>query len=60
LQWELAVLVEITWASSSSTPTASAPASIRSCGGPLGIMTTNQYAVIQALQVGLGVLLAPT
>jgi MFS family permease len=57
VQWELAVLVEITWGFIIVDTDGIGARLYPIVWRPLGIMTTNQYAVIQALQVGLGVLL---
>jgi MFS family permease len=57
VQWELAILVEITWGFIIVDTDGIGARLYPIVWRPLGIMTTNQYAVIQALQVGLGVLL---
>jgi len=54
--WELAILVEITWGFLIVDTDGIAARLYPFVWRPMGIMTTNQYAVIQALQVGLGVL----
>ena len=57
VQWELAILVEITWGFIIVDTDGIGARLYPIVWRPLGVMTTNQYAVIQALQVGLGVLL---
>lgn len=57
VQWELAILVEITWGFIIVDTDGIGARLYPFVWRPLGSITTNQYAVIQALQVGLGVLL---
>ena len=57
VQWELAILVEITWGFIIVDTDGVGARLYPFVWRPLGLITTNQYAVIQALQVGLGVLL---
>lgn len=57
VQWELAILVEITWGFIIVDTDGIGARLYPIVWRPLGVMTTNQYAVIQGLQVGLGVLL---
>jgi len=57
VQWELAILVEITWGFIIVDTDGIGARLYPVVWRPLGVITTNQYAVIQALQVGLGVLL---
>lgn len=57
VQWELAILVEITWGFIVVDTDGIGARLYPFVWRPLGILTNNQYAVIQALQVGLGVLL---
>ena len=57
VQWELAILVEITWGFIIVDTDGIGARLYPFVWRPLGAITTNQYAVIQALQVGLGVLL---
>lgn len=57
VQWELAILVEITWGFIIVDTDGIGARLYPYVWRPMGIMSTNQYAVIQALQVGLGVLL---
>jgi putative MFS transporter len=57
VQWELAILVEITWGFIIVDTDGIGARLYPFVWRPLGLITTNQYAVIQALQVGLGVLL---
>jgi len=57
VQWELAILVEITWAFIIVDTDGIGARLYPFVWRPLGLITTDQYAVIQALQVGLGVLL---
>ena len=56
VQWQLAILVEITW-NLSSTPTASALGAISLRLAARQTDRRRGVAVIQALQVGLGILL---
>jgi putative MFS transporter len=57
VQWELAILVEVTWGFIIVDTDGIAARLYPYVWRPLGTITNNQYAVIQALQVGLGVLL---
>ena len=57
VQWNLAILVEVTWGFIIVDTDGIGARLFPFVWRPMGIMTTNQYAVIQALQVGLGVLL---
>jgi MFS family permease len=57
VQWELSILVEITWGFIIVDTDGIGARLYPFVWRPLGLITTNQYAVIQALQVGLGVLL---
>src|SRR4029077_10079898 len=57
VQWELAVLVEVTWAFIIVDTDGIAARLYPVIWRPAGLLSTDQYAVIQALQVGLGVLL---
>jgi MFS family permease len=57
VQWELAVLVEITWAFIIVDTDGIGARLYPFVWRPAGLLSTDQYAVIQALQVGLGVLL---
>jgi MFS family permease len=57
VQWELAVLVEVTWGFIIVDTDGIGARLFPFVWRPLGSITNNQYAVIQALQVGLGVLL---
>jgi MFS family permease len=57
VQWELAILVEVAWGFIIVDTDGIAARLYPYVWKPMGVMTTNQYAVIQALQVGLGVLL---
>lgn len=57
VQWELAILVEVTWGFIIVDTDGIAARLYPFVWRPLGTITNNQYAVIQALQVGLGVLL---
>jgi MFS family permease len=57
VQWELAVLVEVTWAFIIVDTDGIGARLYPFVWRPAGLLSTDQYAVIQALQVGLGVLL---
>ncbi|ETR78985.1 hypothetical protein X566_05470 [Afipia sp. P52-10] len=57
VQWELAILVEITWGFIVVDTDGIGARLYPFVWRPLGTITNNQYAVIQALQVGLGVLI---
>jgi|GEM_PF-1147268 len=57
VHWELAVLVEITWGFIIVDTDGIGARLYPFVWRPLGLISNNQYAVIQALQVGLGVLL---
>ncbi len=57
VQWELAILVEITWGFIIVDTDGIGARLYPFVWRPLGLITNTQYAVIQALQVGLGVLL---
>lgn len=57
VQWELAILVEVTWAFIIVDTDGIAARLYPLIWRPAGLLSTDQYAVIQALQVGLGVLL---
>jgi len=56
VQWSLAILVEITWGFIIVDTDGIGARLYPFVWRPAGIMTVGQYAVIQALQVGLGVL----
>lgn len=57
IQWELAILVEIAWGFIIVDTDGIGARLYPIVWRPLGTITNNEYAVIQALQVGLGVLL---
>jgi putative MFS transporter len=57
VHWELAILVEITWGFIIVDTDGIGARLYPFVWRPMGVITNNQYAVIQALQVGLGVLL---
>jgi len=57
VQWELAILVEITWGFIIVDTDGIGARLYPFVWRPLGSISNNEYAVIQALQVGLGVLL---
>ena len=57
VQWELAILVEITWGFIIVDTDGIGARLYPIVWRPLKTITNNEYAVIQALQVGLGVLL---
>jgi len=57
VQWELAILVEVTWAFIIVDTDGIGARLYPFVWRPAGLLSTDQYAVIQALQVGLGVLL---
>src|SRR4029077_19403915 len=57
VQWEFAILVQVTWAFIIVDTDGIAARLYPLIWRPAGLLSTNQYAVIQALQVGLGVLL---
>ncbi len=57
VQWELAILVEITWGFIIVDTDGIGARLYPIVWRPMGTIGTNEYAVIQALQVGLGVLL---
>ncbi len=57
VHWELAILVEITWGFIIVDTDGIGARLYPFVWRPLGLITNTQYAVIQALQVGLGVLL---
>ena len=54
VHWELAILVEITWGFIIVDTDGIGARLYPFVWRPLGLITNNQYAVIQALQVGLG------
>jgi putative MFS transporter len=57
VQWELAVLVEVTWSFIIVDTDGIGARLYPFVWRPAGLLSTDQYAIIQALQVGLGVLL---
>jgi MFS family permease len=57
VQWEFAILVQVTWAFIIVDTDGIAARLYPLIWRPAGLLSTDQYAVIQALQVGLGVLL---
>jgi putative MFS transporter len=57
VQWGLAILVEITWGFIIVDTDGIGARLYPFVWRPAGLLTVNEYAVIQALQVGLGVLL---
>jgi MFS family permease len=57
VQWEFAVLVQVTWSFIIVDTDGIGARLYPFVWRPAGLLSTDQYAVIQALQVGLGVLL---